>query len=254
MQIEYREITGAMEQQGDGFTYSGYIALFDQPSSPALGFTEIIKRGAFTKSLSAAKQGTWEVKAYQDHDPKLFLGSTRTGSLDLVEDERGLKAEIKLNPEVTYAADLAANMKRDGASFGASFGFTVPAKGDEWSADGATRELRNCRLIECSVLTGMQPAYPSTVGLGAVRALAERTGSEPSNLRDAIDALMNGTLDADRLRLLRAIIEKANGSDEPEPEPEPQPEPSESAAPVVEQAEVPASIRELQLRLMRAKR
>jgi len=249
MAIEYRATTGSMAASDDGFTYTGYIALFDEPSSPALGFTEIIKRGAFSKSIAATQQGTWEVKAYQDHNPSLFLGTTKTGTLTLQEDERGLKAQVQLNPDVTYAADLAANLKRDGASFGASFGFSIPAKGDQWSADGTTRELLNCRLVECSILTGMQPAYPSTVGLGAVRALAERMGTEPGALRDAIDSLMNGTTDVDNLRLLRAIIEKAHGAIA---EPEPEPEPSESVA--MEQVEVPASIRELQLRLMRAKR
>lgn len=249
MAMEYRATTGAMAASDDGYTYTGYIALFDEPSSPALGFTEIIKRGAFAKSVSAAQRGEWEVKAYQDHNPSLFLGTTKTGTLTLQEDERGLKAQVQLNPEVTYAADLAANLKRDGASFGASFGFTVPAKGDKWSDDGGTRELLNCRLVECSILTGMQPAYPSTVGLGAVRGLAERMQTEPSALRDAIDSLMNGTTDLDNLRLLRAIIEKAHGAIT---ESEPEPEPSESTA--TEQVEIPASIRELQLRLMRAKR
>lgn len=249
MAIEYRATTGSMAASDDGFTYTGYIALFDEPSSPALGFTEIIKRGAFSKSIAATQQGTWEVKAYQDHNPSLFLGTTKTGTLTLQEDERGLKAQVQLNPDVTYAADLAANLKRDGASFGASFGFSIPAKGDQWSADGTTRELLNCRLVECSILTGMQPAYPSTVGLGAVRALAERMDTEPGALRDAIDSLMNGTTDVDNLRLLRAIIERAHGAIT---EPEPEPEPSESMA--MEQVEVPASIRELQLRLMRAKR
>jgi hypothetical protein len=249
MSMEYRATTGAMAASDDGYTYTGYIALFDEPSSPALGFTEIIKRGAFSKSVAAAQRGEWEVKAYQDHNPSLFLGTTKTGTLSLQEDERGLKAQVQLNPEVTYAADLAANLKRDGASFGASFGFTIPANGDKWSDNGATRELLNCRLVECSILTGMQPAYPSTVGLGAVRGLAERMDTEPGALRDAIDSLMNGTTDVDNLRLLRAIIEKAHGAIT---EPEPEPDPSESTA--TEQAEVPASIRELQLRLMSAKR
>jgi HK97 family phage prohead protease len=249
MPVEYRATTGSMAASDDGFTYTGYIALFDEPSSPALGFTEIIKRGAFSKSIAATQQGTWEVKAYQDHNPSLFLGTTKTGTLTLQEDERGLRAQVQLNPDVTYAADLAANLKRDGASFGASFGFSIPAKGDQWSADGTTRELLNCRLVECSILTGMQPAYPSTVGLGAVRALAERMHTEPGALRDAIDSLMNGTTDVDNLRLLRAIIEKAHGAITA---PEPEPDPSESAE--TEQVEVPASIRELQLRLMRAKR
>lgn len=249
MSIEFRSVPATFTDAGDGFTYRGHIALFDSPSSPALGFTEVIKRGAFSKSLSAATRGEWEVKAYQDHKPELFLGSTKTGTVSLQEDEQGLFAEIRLNPDVTYAADLAANLKRDGASFGASFGFTIPAKGDRWSNDGSERELTNVRLHEVSLLTGNAPAYPATVGLGAVRALASRLNEEPAAIRDAVDGLLNGELDTDRAVYLRAILGQIAPVAEPEPEPTP-----EEPAPAEEVREVPASIRELQLRLERAKR
>lgn len=247
MSIEFRSIPVSLSDAGDGFTYRGHIALFDSPSSPALGFTEVIKRGAFSKSLSAATRGEWEVKAFQDHKPELFLGSTKTGSVSLAEDERGLMAEIRLNPEVSYAADLAANLKRDGDAMGASFGFTIPSKGDRWSDDGTTRELTNIRLHEVSLLTGNAPAYPATVGLGAVRALAARIDAEPAEVRDAIDGLLNGELDLDRALYLRAILGQIAPAAEPEPEPIPEPAPAEAV-------EVPASIRELQLRLAQAKR
>jgi len=247
MKLEFRSIPVSLSETGDGYTYRGHIALFDSPSSPALGFTEVIKRGAFSKSLSAAGRGDWEVKAFQDHKPELFLGSTKTGSVSLQEDERGLLAEIRLNPDVSYAADLAANLKRDGEAMGASFGFTIPSKGDRWSTDGTTRELTNIRLHEVSLLTGNAPAYPSTVGLGAVRALAARIDAEPAEVRDAIDGLLNGEVDLDRSLYLRAILGQIAPAIESEPEPEPEPAPAEAV-------EVPASIRELQLRLAQAKR
>lgn len=247
MSIEFRSAPVSFTDAGDGYTYRGHIALFDSPSSPALGFTEVIKRGAFSKSLSAATRGEWEVKAYQDHKPELFLGSTKTGTVSLQEDERGLFAEIRLNPDVTYASDLAANLKRDGAAMGASFGFTIPAKGERWSDDGANRELTNIRLHEVSLLTGNAPAYPATVGLGAVRALADKTGQEPAAIRDAVDGLLNGELDLDRAIFLRSLLSSMAPTPEPEPEPEPEPVPAE-------EAQVPASIRELMLRLEQAKR
>lgn len=248
MSIEFRAVPASFTDAGDGYTYRGHIALFDSPSSPALGFTEVIKRGAFSKSLSAATRGEWEVKAYQDHDPKLFLGSTKTGTISLAEDERGLFAEIRLNPDVSYAADLAANLKRDGAAMGASFGFTIPSKGDRWSDDGSERELTNVRLHEVSLLTGNAPAYPATVGLGAVRALAARLGEEPAQVRDAVDGLLNGEIDTDRALYLRALLGQVSPAVEPEPEPTPEPEPAPEAP------EVPSSIRELMLRLEQAKR
>ena len=233
----------------DGFTYRGHIALFDSPSSPALGFTEVIKRGAFSKSLSAASRNEWEVKAYQDHKPDLFLGSTKTGTLSLIEDERGLLAEINLNPAVSYASDLAANLRRDGAAMGASFGFTVPAKGERVSEDGATRELVNVRLHEVSLLTGNDPAYPATVGMGAVRALAQRTNHEAAEVRDAVDALLAGDVSAERAAFLRAILGAVTdeATNEPEPAAPREPEPAAYEG-------VPVSVRELMLALERLKR
>lgn len=247
MAIEFRNVSAEFAQDGDGYTYRGHIALFDSPSSPSLGFTEVIKRGAFSKSISAATRGEWEVKAFQDHKPELFLGSTKTGSVSLVEDERGLLAEVRLNPDVTYASDLAATMKRDGAAMAASFGFTVPSKGDKWSQDGTYRELTNIRLHEVSILTGNAPAYPATVGLGAVRALATRLEAEPAQVRDAVDALLNGELDTDRAAFIRAALGKIAPEAIAAPADEITVTTEEIAA---AEAELPASIRELRLRLM----
>lgn len=194
MAIEYRQAKTEIRASEDGHTFEGYAALFDSESD-GLGFREVIRAGAFSKSVSAAKRGEWEVKALQDHRGELFLGSTRTGSLHLEEDDRGLKVRIALNPEVSFASDLAAMLKRDGAAMGMSFGFSVPAKGDRYTENGALRELTNVRLHEVSVLTGNEPAYPATVGLGAVRGLAQRTGVAPEQLTRAIDSLLNGTVD-----------------------------------------------------------
>lgn len=233
----------------DGYTYRGHVALFDSPSSPALGFTEVIKRGAFSKSLAAAGRQEWEIKAYQDHKPELFLGSTKTGTLSLVEDERGLLAEIKLNPAVSYASDLAANLRRDGAAMGASFGFSVPAKGERVSADGDTRELLNVRLHEVSLLTGHDPAYPATVGMGAVRALAQRTNNEATKVRDAIDALLAGELDTERAAFLRSLLGAVSHDAENVEESTNEQAPAESVV-----YDVPVRVRELQLALERMKR
>ena len=247
---EYRATVAEFKPDAaDGFTYRGHVALFDSPSSPALGFTEIIKRGAFSKSLAAAGRAEWEIKAYQDHKPELFLGSTKTGTLSLIEDDRGLLAEIRLNPAVSYASDLAANLRRDGAAMGASFGFSVPAKGERVGEDGSTRELVNVRLHEVSLLTGNDPAYPATVGLGAVRQLAERTNHDQTEVRDAVDALLAGDVSAERAAFLRAILgevsEKVETVEEPAAPSAPEPAASDG---------VPVSVREMQLALERLKR
>jgi len=206
-----------------------------------LSTREIIKPGAFSKSVAAAERGEWEVKALQDHDPKYFLGSTKTGTLDLEEDDRGLKVRVSLNPEVTFASDLAAMLRRDGAAMGMSFGFSVPRNGDVVS-DNGIRELRNIRLHEVSLLTGNQPAYPATVGLGAVRSLSERTEIDASTLMRAFDALLAGAPDADSAATLDLAIRKISPDLRPEPETTTEPEEADTRL-------VPLSVRERQLAL-----
>jgi HK97 family phage prohead protease len=206
MAIEYRQFHTEIRQEGDGHTFEGYAAIFDAESE-GLAFREVIRPGAFSKSVAAANRGEWEVKALQDHDPKYFLGSTKTGTLSLQEDDRGLKVRVSLNPEVTFASDLAAMLRRDGAAMGMSFGFSVPSKGDGYNDDGV-RELKNVRLHEVSLLTGHEPAYPATVGLGAVRALSQRTEIDAQKLMRAFDTLLAGAPDAEAAETLDLAIRK----------------------------------------------
>jgi HK97 family phage prohead protease len=241
MAIEYRQFQTEIRAEGeDGHTFTGYAAIFNSEAE-GLSTREIIKPGAFSKSVAAAERGDWEVKALQDHDPKYFLGSTKTGTLDLEEDDRGLKVRVSLNPEVTFASDLAAMLRRDGAAMGMSFGFSVPNKGDAYD-DNGVRELRNIRLHEVSLLTGNQPAYPATIGLGAVRSLSERTAIDPSTLMRAFDALLAGAPDADSAATLDLAIRKISPDLRPEPETTTEPEEADERL-------VPLSVRERQLAL-----
>jgi HK97 family phage prohead protease len=240
MAIEYRQFQTEIRAEGDGHTFTGYAAIFNSEAE-GLSTREIIKPGAFSKSVAAAERGDWEVKALQDHDAKYFLGSTKTGTLNLEEDDRGLKVRVSLNPEVTFASDLAAMLRRDGAAMGMSFGFSVPNKGDTYNENGV-RELRNIRLHEVSLLTGNQPAYPATIGLGAVRSLSERTEIDASTLMRAFDALLAGAPDADSAATLDLAIRKISPDLRPEPETTTEPEEADERL-------VPLSVRERQLAL-----
>jgi HK97 family phage prohead protease len=98
---------------------------------------------------------------FLNHNTDQVLASSKSGTLSLREDERGLYVEAEL-PETTYGRDLSVLMQR-GDVHSMSFGFSVPRGGDAWSEDGASRELREIILHEVSVVTGF-PAYPATEG------------------------------------------------------------------------------------------
>jgi hypothetical protein len=190
------------EASSDGMSFTGYAAVFNSPSEP-LPFTEVIKEGAFKRSLKSRN----EIKLFMNHNTDVVLGSTRAGTLKLTEDSRGLLAQAEL-PDTTAGRDLSVLMQRGDVS-SMSFGFSVPPKGDSWSSDGATRELHQVRLHEVSIVTGF-PAYEATTAsVRSLDILAERTAVDVDALSDAILKLEAGeTLDDTHADLISEVVQK----------------------------------------------
>jgi HK97 family phage prohead protease len=86
---------------GDGNTLVGYASMFDAPSHDLGGFTEYVARGAFTKTL---KDGA-DVRLLIDHEGAP-LARTKSNTMRLVEDERGLRVEADLDPANPRAAEI----------------------------------------------------------------------------------------------------------------------------------------------------
>jgi len=187
---------------GDGMSFSGYAAVFNSDSEP-LPFIERIAPGAFRKSL----KGRNTIKMYMNHDSSMLLASTRSKTLRLEEDSRGLLVNADL-PDTTVGRDLSVLMQR-GDVDSMSFGFSVPSGGDKWSDDGMTRELRQVRLHEVSVVTGF-PAYKATSAtVRSLDILAERTGVDADKLAEAITMLESGnTLSDESAELLSSAVSK----------------------------------------------
>jgi uncharacterized protein len=198
-----------IREEADGMRFSGYAAVFNSPSEP-LPFTETIKRGAFHKTLRSKN----DVKFLWNHDSGEILGSVRGKTLTLTEDERGLKVEGIL-PNTSRGRDVAELLKR-GDVDSMSFGFSVPAGGDEWSADGATRTLNSVRLHEVSLVAF--PAYTGTAGLQSVRGLegiAKRMEVDADQLADAWIKVEEGqSLTEDEGRLLKQVVDSLIPQDE----------------------------------------
>lgn len=145
----------------------GYAAVFNSVSRDLGGWTESIKPGAFTRTLQSSEH----VLALYDHDQKSVLGRVGSGTLRLKEDERGLRFQIDL-PQTQVAKDLVYLIDRRDVN-GASFAFSVPQGGDNWTTlhDKPHRQLLDVDLHEITVTAN--PAYVSTtIDARAARLLA----------------------------------------------------------------------------------
>ncbi|WP_209848667.1 HK97 family phage prohead protease [Rhizobium herbae] len=158
----------AVEMKIEGRKLVGYAAVFNQETRIA-DFHERIAPGAFKNSLAS----NGDILALVDHDPTKVLARTKSGTLSLSEDERGLRFELSV-PETTLGRDLLEMAKRSDLG-GMSFGFHVPDGGDVWTGD--RRELRNVALHEVSVINSV-PAYAGTTVQARSRASLTRTANE----------------------------------------------------------------------------
>ncbi len=134
---------------GNGKTVTGYAAVFNEPTS-AVGFTEVIRHGAFSRSLKE----TDNIRALYQHDDNLLLGTTQADTLRLREDNHGLAFELDL-PDTTAGRDVLELVKR-GDIAGCSFGFYVQEERNQ----NDVRELLDVDLIEITLTAN--PAYKKT--------------------------------------------------------------------------------------------
>lgn len=152
--IDVRCIHRALEA-GNGITakISGYAAVFNVLSKDLGGFREMIKPGAFRKSVFED-----DVRALWNHDPNYILGRTKNGTLKLYEDNVGLHFEV-IPPAADWAAGLLESIRR-GDVDGCSFAFR--AVEDDWRSEAGEmiRYLSEVKLFDVSPV--VYPAYSET--------------------------------------------------------------------------------------------
>lgn len=200
------DVTFEIRESGDGMTFEGYAAVFNSDSSP-LPFTERIAPGAFRKSLQSRN----DIKLLWNHDTSMVLGSTRAGTLRLVEDSYGLKAIASL-PDTQAGRDAAVLLKRGDVS-AMSFGFTVPMGGDSWDKTGNVRTLNRVSLHEVSLVAF--PAYSATTGTTSVRSVEGTIDAD--TLAEALLKLELGEeLEAEQANLVTDIVGKLTKTPEVE--------------------------------------
>lgn len=149
---EYRK------REDGGIRLAGYAALYDTFSEriggERFGFRERIAPGAFRRTLDEGA----DIRALREHDPMLILGRTKSGTLEVREDAKGLYVEI--DPPDTELGRETLELVRRGDLSQMSFGFTVPKGGDEWNDNDDERTLKDVDLFDVSVVA--YPAYTDT--------------------------------------------------------------------------------------------
>ena len=198
MNFERRTATEGVElrEEGNTMTAIGYASVFNRLSQNLGGFVERVAQGTFAKTIQEA-----DVRALFNHDADQVLGRSKSGTLRMQEDEKGLRYEIDL-PNTQLGRDLAVLLERGDVS-GSSFGFQTVS--DEWGTteDGyPLRTLTEVKLRDVSPC--VFPAYEASEA--SLRSLSEERSIDLAILVDAAER-----------NDLRSVLDPQEEEDETEP-------------------------------------
>lgn len=132
---------------------TGYAAVFNSPTLLWDDLEETIAPGAFAAAIENS-----DVRCLFDHDWSKVLGRTKSGTLKLEEDARGLKFEVEL-PRTTTGDDLMESMAR-GDINQCSFGFWPTKETWDYTITPVQRTVEEVELYEVSIVS--LPAYEDT--------------------------------------------------------------------------------------------
>jgi HK97 family phage prohead protease len=174
---------GSLEIRKDGDdkppTVEGYASVFDSETQIGGAFREVIRKGAFTEAVKRD-----DVVFLINHDG-LPLARTRSGSLELKEDKKGLFMRAELDPNDPDVQRIIPKMER-GDLDKMSFGFWIEKEAWTEAEDERKlplREVMQARLYDVSIVT--TPAYESTeIGLRGFQRYKDQN-SVPNAVRRA---------------------------------------------------------------------
>ena len=159
-----------------GPVIEGYFSVFNRDYELWPGAVEQVAPGAFRETLGD------DIRALANHDTRLVLGRTTTGTLTLREDDKGLFGTIKMNEQDSDAMNLYARVQRGDVSQ-CSFGFDILDEEFTERSDGSVLwTIRKVKLYEVSVVTF--PAYVET-------AVSARKAEVDTIRRRRLDAWKN---------------------------------------------------------------
>lgn len=163
----------------------GYFAVFNSNYQISNDLSESVAPGAFARSLEEN-----DVRALVNHDTTLVLGRTKSGTLELKEDDIGLFGTIQVNPNDRSAMDLYERVSR-GDVDGCSFGFDIRAEETDISDDGSVHwTMTDIDLAEVSCCTF--PAYQETNISARAEDAAEIRKREICALKEKLKKKLKG--------------------------------------------------------------
>lgn len=164
--LEVRTLTDVRVVLGDDRRLRGHAIVFHRRSVDLGGFYEIIAPSAVDRTLREAL----DVRALVDHDTAKVMGRTKSGTLALKKDRKGLHIDVD-PPNTSYSRDLIEVVDRGDVS-GMSFRFRVMPDGSDWDLDEDGRLVRTVTdMIFDEVSFVTFPAYEETDVTVAKRSL-----------------------------------------------------------------------------------
>lgn len=174
-----REIRGGIPAEiradDSGIRVEGYAAVFGQETNIAGMFREVIAPGAFADAI-----GRDDVVFLINHEG-LPLARTRSGTLTLTEDDRGLRIATSLDPEDPDVKSIAGKMRR-GDLDKMSFAFWPEVQEWDDSGDMPLRTIKKAALYDVSIVT--TPQYEGTeIALRSLAATRNVESAQEFRLR-----------------------------------------------------------------------
>lgn len=148
------QLSTRAEGEEKAVAIEGYAAVFNSKTSIGGWFDEVIEPGTFSRSLS----DNGDIRALFNHNWDNVLGRTKSQTLELREDEKGLNFKVKL-PDTSVARDLTISMER-GDINQCSFGFFITDEEWNYNVEPALRTIKEVELFEISIVS--IPAYDDT--------------------------------------------------------------------------------------------
>lgn len=163
------EVRATADEEAKTITIEGLGARTATPYK-VFDFDEQITPTAFDKTLRENP----DIRGMFNHDPNYLLGRTKSKTMRVWVDDRGMRYSIQADARQTQAQDVAFKIER-GDVDGSSMQFVVPRNKDIWDFEAKPRPTRTITELQL-VETGPVSMPASRTTTAKVQRAMEATG------------------------------------------------------------------------------